>query len=330
MNQVPLFEIKNMIIDLYTENVSVRAVDNATLKVEPGEMLAIVGESGSGKTVLTLGPLGLLPEGVSVDVRGEAYVDGQSLLEHTGDKQAKQRGTNFGVIFQDPISALNPMLRIGPMLKRQAMRLRGIDAKQGREVALSLLRRTGIPDPEDRYNRYPHEMSGGMLQRAMIALALAGEPKVLIADEPTTALDATVQAQILELIKDIQRTDNIAVVLITHDIGVVAAVADHVVVLYAGQIVESGPVRDVLTAPVHPYTKGLLASVPDLRGGRDTMSEGIPGTPPDQSGLRAGCPFDLRCNSVMPICATHRPPLVTVGPSRAAACHANLSPTADT
>ncbi len=275
----PVFEIEDLVIDLYTEQVSVRAVDTASLAVMPGEILAIVGESGSGKTVLTMGPLGLLPEGVSVDIRGKAVCGGQSLLGQSDRALADLRGRNFGVVFQDPISALNPMKKIGPQLMRQAMRLQGVNKAKAHEIALGLLRRTGIPDPEDRYNRYPHEMSGGMLQRAMIALALAGNPRVLIADEPTTALDATVQAQILELIKDIQKQENIAVVLITHDIGVVASVADRVAVLNAGRVVESGTVDQVLTAPVHPYTQGLLASVPDLRASGSEVSEGIPNSP---------------------------------------------------
>lgn len=320
----PVFEIKDLVIDLYTEQVSVRAVDTASLSVMPGEILAIVGESGSGKTVMTLGPLGLLPEGVSVDIRGSAVCGGQSLLGQSDRALAELRGRNFGVVFQDPISALNPMQKIGPQLMRQAMRLQGVDKAKGHEIALGLLRRTGIPDPEDRYNRYPHEMSGGMLQRAMIALALAGNPRVLIADEPTTALDATVQAQILELIKDIQQQEDIAVVLITHDIGVVASVADRVAVLYAGRVVESGTVAQVLTAPVHPYTQGLLASVPDLRADTTEVSQGIPGSPPDQSHLRTGCPFDLRCSRTLTICATRRPALMPVqgDTTHVTACHA--------
>ena len=181
------------------------------------------------------------------------------------------------MVFQDPMSALNPMKRIGPQICAQTVRLRGLSKFEGRKLALDLLRRTGIPDPEDRYRRYPHEMSGGMLQRAMIALALAGTPRMLIADEPTTALDATVQAQILELIRDIRRTEGLAVVLITHDIGVVASVADRVVVLYAGRVAETGKVDDVLLAPVHPYTRGLLAAVPDVRSRRSNLSRGHSG-----------------------------------------------------
>lgn len=307
-----IFEVRDLVIDLYTENVSVRAVDRTSIDVKPGELLAIVGESGSGKTVLTLGPLGLLPEGVSVDMRGQAICDGQSLLGRTEKELAALRGLNFGVVFQDPISALNPMLKIGPQLARQAVRLRGVSKKQGKEIALGLLKRTGISDYHDRYNCYPHEMSGGMLQRVMITLALVGSPRILIADEPTTALDATVKVQILELIRDIQKTERIAVVLITHDIGVVSAVADRVVVLYAGRVVETGCMEDVLLNPTHPYTKGLLASVPDLRSEGNARIQGIPGSPPDQLGLHPGCPFEERCSRALPECKTHRPALLAV------------------
>ena len=311
-SETPIFELQDLVIDLYTSGNSVRAVDHISLSVKPGELLAIVGESGSGKTVLTLGPLGLLPEGVSVDIRGTVKCNGESMLDCNDRDLARLRGQNFGVVFQDPVSALNPMLKIGPQLMRQAMRLRGVDKSEGRRIALQLLKRTGIPDHENRYNCYPHEMSGGMLQRAMIALALVGKPRVLIADEPTTALDATVQAQILDLIKDIQKTEKIAVVLITHDIGVVASVADRVVVMYAGRIAETGTTEDVLTKPAHPYTQGLLASVPDLRSDRQGVATGIPGTPPDLSYLQPGCPFAIRCTRALGNCTRQRPVLSAV------------------
>jgi len=305
----PIYEVGDLVIDLYAGNVSVRAVDGVSFAIHPGETVAIVGESGSGKTVMTLGPLGLLPEGVTVDIRGRAQSGGQDLLTLGPRRLSELRGRSFGVVFQDPISALNPMKRVGPQLAAQARRLTGATGREARQAALDLLKRTGIPDPDDRYFRYPHEMSGGMLQRVMIALALAGKPKVLIADEPTTALDATVQAQILELIRQLQREDGIAVLLITHDIGVVSRVADRVIVLYAGRIAEEGPAFEVLTAPIHPYTIGLLDSVPDLRKSIGEPRQGIPGVPPDQSMLVPGCRFAERCPKVEPRCRTHRPPL---------------------
>lgn len=309
----PIYEVEGLVIDLYTPTVSVRAVDGAGFYVAPGETLAIVGESGSGKTVMTLGPLGLLPEGVAVDLRGTARADGKDILSMSPTDLSRLRGGFFGVIFQDPMSALNPMLKIGPQLAEQARRFAGLSVEEAKKEAVSLLARSGIPDPEDRYDRYPHELSGGMLQRAMIALALAARPRVLIADEPTTALDATVQAQILALIRQIQKEDGIAVILITHDIGAVSVLADRVAVLYAGQVAEEGSAIDVLTAPVHPYTRGLLASVPDFRSDNATGTKEIPGIPPNQAQLEPGCRFADRCELVQPQCRTHRPPLVKVG-----------------
>lgn len=307
-----IYAVEDLVIDLYTPSVSVRAVDGAGFRVAPGETLAIVGESGSGKTVMTLGPLGLLPEGVAVDLRGRAEANGQNILKMTARQQSALRGGFFGVIFQDPMSALNPMLKIGPQLARQAQRYRGLSSDAARDEAISLLARSGIPDPEDRYDRYPHELSGGMLQRAMIALALAARPRVLIADEPTTALDATVQAQILALIRQIQREDGIAVILITHDIGAVSVLADRVMVLYAGQVAEEGDAFDVLTDPVHPYTRGLLASVPDFRSPRASGTREIPGLPPNQAQLEPGCRFADRCDRAQESCHDRRPPLVPI------------------
>jgi oligopeptide/dipeptide ABC transporter ATP-binding protein len=310
---IPVYAVENLVIDLYTPTVSVRAVDGASFHVLAGETVAIVGESGSGKTVMTLGPLGLMPEGVAVDLHGTAKADGRDILTLSPPELSALRGGFFGVIFQDPMSALNPMLKIGPQLARQAQLYAGLSAEAARREAVSLLARSGIPDPEDRFNRYPHELSGGMLQRAMIALALAARPRVLIADEPTTALDATVQAQILALIRQIQKEDGIAVVLITHDIGAVSVLADRVIVLYAGQIAEEGTAIDVLTAPVHPYTRGLLASVPDFRSDTATGTQEIPGIPPNQAQLMPGCRFADRCDLVQASCHTHRPRLQTVG-----------------
>jgi peptide/nickel transport system ATP-binding protein len=310
--EAPIYDVSDLVIDLYAGSVSVRAVDGVSFAVRPRETLAVVGESGSGKTVMTLGPLGLLPEGVTVDMSGGAITNGQDLLAMAPGELSRLRGGQFGVVFQDPISALNPMKRVGPQLAAQARRLTGASRAEARQTAIGLLRRAGIPDPEDRYNRYPHEMSGGMLQRVMIALALASKPRVLIADEPTTALDATVQAQIIELIRQLQREEGIAVVLITHDIGVVSTVADRVMVLYAGRIAEEGPASEVLTAPVHPYTIGLLASVPDLRRPAGEPRQGIPGAPPDQSRLVAGCRFADRCTKVEADCRVHRPQLEQV------------------
>ena len=307
-----IYAVDNLVIDLFTPTISVRAVDGASFHIHEGETVAIVGESGSGKTVMTLGPLGLLPEGVAIDLKGSATAGGRNLLALNAANLSDMRGRYFGVIFQDPMSALNPMLKIGPQLAEQARRYAGLSVDAAKLEAVSLLKRTGIPDPQDRYDCYPHELSGGMLQRAMIALALASKPRVLIADEPTTALDATVQAQILDLIQQIQKEDGIAVVLITHDIGAVAAIASRVIVLYAGQIVEEGSALDVLTKPVHPYTRGLLASVPDFRSDTARGAREIPGLPPNQIKLEPGCRFADRCALAQPSCRLHRPRLQTI------------------
>jgi len=313
MRQAPaIYAVDNLVIDLFTPTISVRAVDGVSFHIHKGETVAIVGESGSGKTVMTLGPLGLLLEGVAVDLKGNAAADGRNLLALNAAELSDMRARYFGVIFQDPMSALNPMLKIGPQLAEQARRYAGLSADAAKSEAVSLLKRTGIPDPEDRYDRYPHELSGGMLQRAMIALALASKPRVLIADEPTTALDATVQAQILDLIRQIQKEDGIAVVLITHDIGAVAAIANRVIVLYAGQIVEEGSALDVLTEPIHPYTRGLLASVPDFRSETSSGAREIPGLPPNQIKLEPGCRFADRCALVQLACRVRRPHLQTI------------------
>ncbi|WP_422366276.1 ABC transporter ATP-binding protein [Pelagibius sp.] len=317
-----VYAVEDLVIDLYTPSASVRAVDGVSIAVHAGETLAIVGESGSGKTVMTLAPLGLMPEGVTIDIAGSARAADRDLVTLSPKELSRLRGGQFGVIFQDPMSALNPTLKIGPQLAEQARRFAGLSPQASRQEAISLLARTGIPDPEDRYDRYPHELSGGMLQRAMIALALAAKPRVLIADEPTTALDATVQAQILALLRQIQEEDGISVVLITHDIGAVSVLADRVVVLYAGRVAEEGSAIDVLTSPVHPYTKGLLASVPDFRSETATGTREIPGLPPDQTRLEPGCRFADRCNLVEPSCRAKRPELTHVGgahvPHRAA------------
>ncbi len=312
MNE-PVYAVEDLVIDLFTPSASVRAVDGVSFVVNAGETLAVVGESGSGKTVMTLGPLGLMPEGVTIDLKGSVRAAGRDLLEMTQKELSAVRGSRFGVIFQDPMSALNPMLKIGPQLAEQARRFAGLSAEAARREAVTLLARTGIPDPEDRYDRYPHELSGGMLQRAMIALALAARPDILIADEPTTALDATVQAQILALLRQIQAEDGIAVVLITHDIGAVSVLADRVLVLYAGRTAEEGSAIDVLTAPVHPYTRGLLASVPDFRSDDASGTREIPGLPPDQTRLLPGCRFADRCAQAIDPCRSIRPELTRVG-----------------
>ena len=310
--QQPLYAVDNLTVDLYTAQQAVRAVDDCSFAVHAGETLAIVGESGSGKTVLTLGPLGLMPEGVSIDIRGAARTPEGDVANGGKRRRAGLLGKEFGVVFQDPSSALNPMRRIGPQLAAQSRRFGGVSVSHAKADAVAQLRRVGIADPESRYGCYPHELSGGMRQRAMIALALAGRPRVLLADEPTTALDATVQAQILDLLKSIQAVERLAVIVITHDIGVVAGLADRVAVMYAGRIVEDGDAVDVLKRPAHPYTQGLLASVPDMQSPVGTRLREIEGQPPDLSALRPGCHFAPRCFAAVDACRSLRPALAQV------------------
>lgn len=319
----PLYAVEHLTVDLYAAQQAIRAVDDCSFAIHAGETLAIVGESGSGKTVLTLGPLGLMPEGVSTAIRGAARTPEGDLSGRAKRGRAGLLGKEFGVVFQDPSSALNPMRRIGPQLAAQARRFGGVSAGAAKADAVAQLRRVGIADPADRYGCYPHELSGGMRQRAMIALALAGRPRVLLADEPTTALDATVQAQILDLLKRIQAEERLAVILITHDIGVVAGLADRVAVMYAGRIVEEGDAVEVLERPVHPYTQALLASVPDLQSPIGTRLREIEGLPPDLSGLRPGCHFAPRCFAAIESCRATRPALAQVpsgGPGHRVAC----------
>jgi peptide/nickel transport system ATP-binding protein len=271
-------------VRLYPAEGVVHAVDDVSWELPAGRTLAIVGESGSGKTVMSLAPLGLLPPGVSVDVEGSLTLDG-----------ARPRlGRDVGVVFQDPPSAFNPLRRVGKQVGARAVELLGL---------------VGLPDPERAARAYPHELSGGMLQRAMIAGALAGEPRVLIADEPTTALDPSMQDQVLDVLSELQLRLGLALLLITHDIGVVKRMADDVAVMYAGRIVESGPAPRLLHAPEHPYTQGLLAAVPapDVEPG--TRFVGLDGAPPELTRRIRGCAFAPRCPVAIEACATQRPEL---------------------
>jgi peptide/nickel transport system ATP-binding protein len=309
----PLLRISDLSVTLFTANTTVRAVDHVDYSVAQGEVLAIVGESGSGKTVLNLAPLGLLPAGVTVDVEGRAEFRGVNLLGATEAQLQSIRGGEIAVIFQDPLSALNPVRRIGPQIAEVAERHLGLTAAAAAQRTIELLTLVGIPDPASRMRQYPHELSGGMRQRVGIAMSIAGEPKLLIADEPTTALDVTVQAQIVDLLKSLQKRLGMSVVLITHDIGVVSGMANKIAVMYAGRVVEFGSVDDVLLSPSHPYTRGLLASVPTLTAPIGTPFVGLRGTPPDTSRRITGCPFVPRCDDAIAECSATAPPLVPIG-----------------
>jgi peptide/nickel transport system ATP-binding protein len=287
----------------------VHAVDGVTFSVEAGETVGLVGESGSGKSVTSLAIMGLLPKRGRT-LGGEVNFDGRQLLSMPDDQLRDLRGREMAMVFQDPLSSLNPVIPIGKQVTEVLTRHRGMDGAAAREEAADLLRRVGIPDPNRRLREYPHQLSGGMRQRALIAMSLACKPRLLIADEPTTALDVTIQAQILELLKELVRDSGTALVLITHDLGVVAGLCDTVHVMYSGRIVESSDRRPLFAHPRHPYTGGLLRSVPRLDAPRGQPLHPIPGSPTDTLPWRQdNCAFAPRCGNRVDECTQHTPAL---------------------
>jgi oligopeptide/dipeptide ABC transporter ATP-binding protein len=316
----PLLEIEDLVVEFGTDDGVVRAVDGAGFSVAPGETLGVVGESGSGKSVTAMSALGLIKPPGRV-VSGRVVFDGVDLRSLPARELRRMRGGRIAMIFQDPMTALNPVMSIGAQLT-EALRLHrtGMSRSGARERAAELLTLVGVPGAKGRLRQYPHEFSGGMRQRAMIAMAIANDPDLLIADEPTTALDVTVQAQVLDLLRLSRRETGAATVLITHDLGVVAELADRVVVMYAGRVVEHGPVAAIFGAPRHPYTRGLLDSLPRMDDDADELTP-IPGSPPAPGETAPGCPFAPRCAMARDLCRTERPALVQTGPRRASACH---------
>jgi oligopeptide/dipeptide ABC transporter ATP-binding protein len=314
----PLIQLRDFRVTFPTMAGDVQAVRGVDLEVGAGELLAVVGESGSGKSVTFLGLMGLLPK--STRIAGSATLLGEELVGADPDKVRRLRGKEIAMIFQDPLSALNPVQRIGTQLVEMVRSHQKISKDAAWARAIELLDIVGIPQPDERVRQYPHEFSGGMRQRVMIAMAIANEPKVLIADEPTTALDVTVQAQILEVLQRIQREMGTAVVLITHDLGVVARVADRVQVMYAGRVVERGDVMPLFDHPTHPYTRGLLASMPT---GDQARLKPIPGAPPNMISPPSGCAFRARCDFATDACAGDLPVLVPVGDLESACVRAN-------
>ena len=304
-----LLEVKDLNVSFQTADGVVRAVRGVSFDVEPGRTLGIVGESGSGKTVLTQTLLGLTP---GAQVWGSAMFEGANLLELSDDELRKVRGARISVIFQDPLTSLHPLYKIGWQISEMIRAHdRSVSKREAATRTVDLLRRVGIPKPDTRVNDYPHQFSGGMRQRAMIAMALALEPKLIIADEPTTALDATVQAQILDLLLRLQQDSGTALIMITHDLGVVADIADDVLVMYAGRAAEVAGKRDIFYQPHHPYTKGLLESIPNSSAGPQRLRP-ISGQPPSLINLPSGCAFHPRCAYVMDKCLTDEPALVPV------------------
>jgi oligopeptide transport system ATP-binding protein len=321
MSSAPLLAIRNLDVDFESPDGRVRAVSGVSLDVMPGECLAVVGESGSGKTQLFLACLGLLAG--NGHASGSAQLEGAELIGRTEGELNRYRGTRVSMVFQDPMNALTPHLRLERQLTELLTDRALLDESRSRDRAIEMLRAVGIPDPESRLRQYPHELSGGQKQRVAIAMALMAEPALLIADEPTTALDVTVQAQVLGVLRR-SRERGLAIVMVTHDLGVVAGLADRVAVMYAGRVVELAPVGDLFDRPAHPYTAALLASVPRLERGRQGRLVSIDGQPPRPGEAMAGCPFSPRCAAARDVCRSSEAPVLHSA-SRRVVCHAPLA-----
>lgn len=319
-----ILEVKNLVTKFYTLDGVVNAVNGVSFDLEEGELLAIVGESGSGKSVTMMSLLGLIPSPPGKVENGEALFSGsggqQDLLKLSPKELRDVRGGQIGFVFQDPISTLNPIMTVGEQISETLTRHKGMSREEARRQALQLLVQVGIPDPELRYKSYPFQFSGGMRQRVVIAIAIACTPQMIIADEPTTALDVTVQAQIVELFKRLRELLNVAVIWITHDLGVVAGIADRVLVMYGGRPAEIAPVDDLYERPQHPYTVGLLGALPRLDAEESKRLVSIKGTPPDLLIPLQHCPFAWRCQFAFERCWQGIPPLIAVGDQHQTAC----------
>ena len=316
----PLLEIKNLKTHFKTDEGVVRAVDGVSYSVRPGECVGVVGESGSGKSVTQITVLGLIPQPPGIIAGGEILFKGQDLLKLKPREMRKIRGNRISMIWQDPMTSLNPFLKISRQLTEPLMTHQGMSKEQAREKAVEMLAKVGIPAARERFDQYPHQFSGGMRQRVMIAMALLCQPELLIADEPTTALDVTIQAQILELIKDLREDFGTSVIMITHDLGVVAGMADRIIVMYAGRVMEEAPSNELFHKPSHPYTVGLLRSVPRLDKGRAARLIPIPGLPPNVAKPLPGCPFAARCKWAQPKCHEAFPEPVDFGDGHRSYC----------
>jgi oligopeptide/dipeptide ABC transporter, ATP-binding protein, C-terminal domain len=312
-----LLEVENLEINLLTQNGTVKAVRGVSLSLEPKDTLAIVGESGSGKSMMVKGIMKLLPK--TGRVAGQVTFDGKDITNLNDRQMRKLNGSEISMIFQDPMTSLNPTMTIGKQIIEILSEHKKMSSRQMKERALEFLGLVGISFPEKRFSQYPHQLSGGMRQRVVIAIALACNPKVLVADEPTTALDVTIQAQILDLMKSLQSRVNTSIILITHNLGVVASIANKVAVMYGGKIVESGLVDEIFYHAQHPYTLGLIASIPKIH---ETASElkTIPGTPPDLIDPPKGCPFAPRCEKARKVCQQYQPEYTQISSTHRSAC----------
>ncbi len=320
INHIAALSIDDLRVDFTTEGGRVQAVRGVSLSVNPGETLALVGESGCGKSVTMMSVMGLIPVPPGRIVSGSAMLNGREIIGMSPTELNRVRGSEISMIFQDPMSALNPTMRIGDQIAETLMVHRGMARGDALARAVQLLDRTRIPEAAQRARQYPFEFSGGMLQRAVIAMALACNPSVLIADEPTTALDVTIQNQVLELMREIQREEGMAIVLITHDLGVVARMADQVAVMYAGQVVESGSVDDIFYRSAHPYTLGLKQSMPSVAEADHAQLTPIAGSPPDLFAPPPGCGYCSRCSHAMQLCQSRQPDLLSVDSGHISRC----------
>jgi len=302
-----LLEVKDLAVSFKTYFGEVEAVRGVSFHVNKGETVALVGESGCGKSVTASSIMQLLPMPPAFYKRGQILFEGEDIVKKSEKEMQEIRGNKISMIFQDPMTSLNPTMRIGKQIVEGLVKHQKLSAKEAEEKAIEMLNLVSVPQPEKRIKQYPHEFSGGMRQRVMIALAMVSNPKLLIADEPTTALDVTVQAQILDLMKSIQEKLGTSIILITHDLGVVADMCDRVIVMYGGQLMEEGTVYEIFNNPKHPYTRKLLGSVPRLDMSRSETLHSIPGTPPDLYKPPKGCPFYDRCDEAMVICKDHMP-----------------------
>ncbi|HNI84552.1 MAG TPA: ABC transporter ATP-binding protein [Ottowia sp.] len=311
-----LLEVRNLIVEFPNRRGTLRALDDVSFEIAPGEILGVVGESGAGKSLTGASIIGLLEPPGRV-ASGQIVLEGQRIDQLSHEQMRHIRGRKIGAIFQDPLTSLNPLYSVGRQLVETIQTHLPVSAAEARQRAIDLLKDTGIPAAEQRIDHYPHQFSGGMRQRVVIALALAAEPKLIVADEPTTALDVSIQAQIIGLLKRVCRERGAAVMLITHDMGVIAETCDRVAVMYAGRVAEIGPVHEVINHPAHPYTAGLMASIPDMEQDRETLNQ-IDGAMPRLNAIPRGCAFNPRCPRVFERCRVERPDLLPAGATQAA------------
>lgn len=315
-----LLEVKDLYVEFRTRDGVAKVINSVNLHVDAGETLAVLGESGSGKSVTAQAVMGILDSPPGFVTGGEILFRGEDMLKMDAETRRRIRGDSIAMVFQDALSALNPVFTVGFQIGEQFRIRQGLSRRDAKQRAIEMLDQVKVPSARQRVNDYPHQFSGGMRQRAMIAMSLALDPEVLIADEPTTALDVTVQAQIMDLLADLQRERHMGMILITHDLGVVADVANRIAVMYAGRIVEEANVFDLYAQPAHPYTVGLLESIPRIDEKGQNLRT-IKGLPPNLLKIPSGCPFHPRCHRAQQVCVDHRPPLGEVGPNRRSACH---------